>query len=69
MTTARETSDASHVYRETTALNIALVTSSSQCGNLADATKNAIVLSPTLTMISAPFAVYQKPLECDQVGW
>jgi hypothetical protein len=51
-TNFRRTADASGEYHVRTGVNIARLESSSQCGNLADATKNSTVLLPTVTIIS-----------------
>jgi hypothetical protein len=51
ITKFRQTADASGVYREGTAANIARIASSAQCGNLADAAKNGTVIVPSTTII------------------
>jgi hypothetical protein len=49
--TFRQTADASGEYHVRTGVNIARLDSSSQCGNLADVTKNSTVIVPTITII------------------
>jgi hypothetical protein len=56
VTTFRRTTDARGQYRESTAANIARIASSSQCGNLADATKNSTVIVSSTTIVAQPLS-------------
>jgi hypothetical protein len=64
VTTFRQTADASGQYRDGTAANIARIASSSQCGNLADATKNSTVIVPAVTIVPAA----PNPLADDRIS-
>lgn len=61
VSTYRESSDVSSEYLASTALNTVNFDSASQCGNLADITRNSVFVVGGLAVISAPEVAEQSP--------